>query len=242
MSEVELTISVGQKEPSAFRLVATLVFASAVSGLFLSAAYQVTKPIIDANNARELKAAVFKVVPGSTVMQKLALRDGQLIPIADDELTTEEIVYGAYNDDGRFVGYAIENSGSGFQDTIRILYGYDPKTERVIGMEILESRETPGLGDKIWKDESFVSNFSALAVNPPLVVVKDGRDQDNEVDVITGATISSKAVVKIINQGNEHWLTELPPPGQEPPLATPPSTDAEDELPTSGTSSVQEED
>lgn len=241
MNEVELTISVGQKEPSALRLVATLVLASAVSGLCLATAYQVTKPIIDANNARELRAAVFKVVPGSTVMQKLALRDGLLIPITDDEVPTEKIIYGAYDDDGRFVGYAIENSGPGFQDTIRILYGYDPKTERVIGMEVLESLETPGLGDKIWKDESFVSTFRSLAVNPPIVVVKDGRDSDNEVDVITGATISSKAVVKIINDGNAHWLGELPEPGQEPPLATPPNAGVTDEPPTSGSSSVQEE-
>ncbi len=240
MNEVELTISARRKEPSAFRLVATLVFASAVSGMCLATAYQVTKPIIDANNARELKAAVFKVVPGSTIMQKLTLRNGLLIPIADDEITNDEIIYGAYDDSGQFIGYAIESSGPGFQDTIRILYGYDPKTERIIGMEVLESRETPGLGDKIWKDESFVSIFKSLAVNPPIVVVKGGRDAENEVDAITGATISAKAVVKIINQGNEHWISKLPPPGQEPPLATPPDTVATDEPQTSGSS--QEED
>ena len=88
-------------------------------------------------------------------------------------------------------------------------------------MRVLESRETPGLGDKIYKDESFVSNFEQLSVDPEIVVVADGRDADHEVDAITGATISSKAVVKIINQANSEWLDALPSPGSEPVLDDP---------------------
>ncbi|MEW8139698.1 MAG: FMN-binding protein, partial [Candidatus Thiodiazotropha endolucinida] len=98
-------------------------------------------------------------------------------------------------------------SGPGFQDTIRLLYGYQPKQRKVVGMEILESRETPGLGDKIYKDAEFVSNFDALSVEPEIVTVKRGaKAAPNEVDAITGATISSKAVVRIINQANQQWL------------------------------------
>ena len=220
MTPTELTISVGQKPVSSLRLVATLVFAAALSGLALASVYQVTKPIIDANNIRERQEAVFKVVPGSSVLQKLALRDGALVPIPENEITTDDVLYGAYDDTGRFLGYAIENAGPGFQDTIRLLYGYDPQRQLVIGMEVLESLETPGLGDKIWKDEEFVANFSELAVDPPIEVVKGGRDAAHEVDVITGATISSKAVVRIINQGHAQWALVLPPPGQEPALVT----------------------
>ena len=54
MSDVELTISAGRKEPSSFRLVATLMVAAACSGLLLSGVYQVTKPMIDANKAAVL--------------------------------------------------------------------------------------------------------------------------------------------------------------------------------------------
>ncbi|MHC4142111.1 MAG: FMN-binding protein, partial [Planctomycetota bacterium] len=56
---------------------------------------------------------------------------------------------------------------------------------------------------------------------PEIVVVKDGRDADNEVDAITGATISSKAVVKIINEANTRWLDLLPPPESVPPPSEP---------------------
>ena len=90
----------------------------------------------------------------------------------------------------------------------------------MVGMEILQSRETPGLGDKIYKDADFVANFSALSADPQIVTVKKGtRSAANEVDAITGATISSKAVVQIINRGNKHWNPRLDassiPPGDE---------------------------
>ena len=102
-----------------------------------------------------------------------------------------------------------------------MLYGYAPAEKLVRGMEILESRETPGLGDKIYKDADFVSNFSALLIEPEIVAVKKNtKTQPNEIDAITGATISSKAVVRIINETHVAWAERLPPPGSEPPLAT----------------------
>ena len=93
---------------------------------------------------------------------------------------------------------------------------------RIIGMEVLESRETPGLGDKIYKDADFVSDFTDLAIDPAIVCVKAGeKSAAHEVDAITGATISSKAVVRIINETHARWLEQLPPPGAEPPLEEP---------------------
>jgi electron transport complex protein RnfG len=86
---------------------------------------------------------------------------------------------------------------------------------------VLESRETPGLGDKIYKDAEFVSNFSALSIEPEIVTVKKNtRERPNEVDAITGATISSKAVVRIINETHVAWAERLPRPGSEPALET----------------------
>lgn len=210
MNEVELTIGGQAKEASGIRLVLTLAIAGMISGFALAGAYQITKPRIEANKARALREAVFQVVPGSSVMQKLVVRDGELVVLGGDERTDEPVVYGAYDDAGMFVGYALENDGAGFQDQIELLYGYDPVKKRVVGMRVLASRETPGLGDKIFKDKGFVANFDELAVEPAIAVVKDGRDAENEVDAITGATISSKAVVKIINESNAFWLEQLP--------------------------------
>jgi electron transport complex protein RnfG len=218
MSDVELTISARERDPSSFRLVATLAVTAMLSGAVLASVYQVTKPVIDANKARALREAVLAVVPEAAHVGRLVLRDGRLVAVRQDEVVSEPVIHAGYGDDRGFRGWAIATEGPGFQDTIRVLYGFDPALQRVTGMHVLESRETPGLGDKIYKDEDFVANFAALAVDPVITVVKDGRDAENEVDAITGATISSKAVVKMINEANERWRPVLPTPGEEPAL------------------------
>jgi len=176
-----------------------------------------------------LREAVFKVLPGVSQMQALVYRDGELVAVGAPD-KDEPVVYGGYDEQGDFVGYAMPAAGPGFQDTIAILYGYKPAEKIVVGMEVLESRETPGLGDKIYKDAVFVAGFSALFVEPEIIAVKKGtKSQPNEIDAITGATISSKAVVRIINEAHAEWSAQLPAPGSEPQLrATEPAgTEAE---------------
>ena len=204
--------------PSSLRLVLTLAIAGLVSGIAIIGIYESTLPTITANKARELREAVFKVLPGVSRMQALVYRDSELV-VVEKPAKDEPVVYGGYDEQGGFVGYAMPAAGPGFQDTIAILYGYKPQEERVVGMEVLESRETPGLGDKIYKDAEFVGAFRALSIVPEIVAVKKGtKSAPNEIDAITGATISSKAVVRIINEAHIAWSGKLPPPGSEPPI------------------------
>ncbi|MBK7405709.1 MAG: FMN-binding protein [Phycisphaerales bacterium] len=218
-TQVELTVG-GPKPTSSARLVATLSIAGMLSGFLLAASYQVTKPIIDANQARELRESVYKVVPGSTSVQRLVYREGALLPIDETEKTGEPVVFAAYDAAGRFCGYGVVNEGAGFADQVRLIYGFDPASKKILGMKVLASKETPGLGDKITKDAKFIANFDSLSIATPVVVVKGGRNADNQVDAITGATISSKAVVRIVNEANTFWSGKLPPPGAEPPPPT----------------------
>ena len=204
--------------PSSLRLVLTLAIAGLVSGVAIIGIYESTLPTITANKARELREAVFKVLPGVSQMQALVYRDSEVIVVEKPD-KDEPVIYGGYDEQGDFVGYAMPAAGPGFQDTIAILYGYNPAEKIVVGMEVLESRETPGLGDKIYKDAVFVAGFSALSVEPEIFAVKKGtKSQPNEIDAITGATISSKAVVRIINEAHAAWSAQLPAPGSEPQL------------------------
>jgi electron transport complex protein RnfG len=194
--------------PSSARLIVTLSLAGLISGIVLVGVYELTLPRILANQARELREAVFKVLPGVERFQPMAYLDNRLRPVEED--TEEETIYAGYDTQENFVGYAIPGEGVGFQDTIKLIYGYQPGERVVVGMEVLESKETPGLGDKIIKDQVFKDNFSELAVDPEIVPVPTGtRSAPNEVDTITGATISSKAVVSIINATNRQWLSRL---------------------------------
>jgi len=208
--------SLNGAEPTSTRLVTTLGFAGLLSGLIIVTVFEATLPSITAYKAKVLREAVLEVLPGIANMQRLVTQDGRLAPKSNAE-KDEEAVFAGYDADGRLVGYAIPSAGPGFQDNIALLYGLLPDERKVVGMEILQSRETPGLGDKIYKDAAFVANFDALSIDPHIVAVKKGtRAAANEVDAITGATISSKAVVRIINEGNARWLDLLPGPDEAP--------------------------
>jgi electron transport complex protein RnfG len=226
--------------PETPRLVLTLAVAGLLSGLTIVSAYRLTLPRIQANQAEALRRAVFEVLPGAERMERLVWRPagageagGVLVPPGErgaaagqGTAAAEPSVYAGYAAGGRFLGYAIPAAGAGFQDTISLLYGYDPAGDRIVGMQVLESRETPGLGDRIYKDEAFVAQFRDLAVAPRLELVKDAPTAPNQVDAITGATISSAAVVTILQTANDQWLERLEAspqptpvdPGQEEPV------------------------
>ena len=114
------------------------------------------------------------------------------------------MVYAGYDENDKLVGIAVPASGMGFADVLKVLYGYDPEKQAVVGFYVLESKETPGLGDKIEKDPNFLANFSALDVSlsdnfseikNTVVPVKNGAKKNPwEIDGITGATISSRAI------------------------------------------------
>jgi len=207
------------QEPTSTRLVGSLAVAGFLSGLIIIGIYVATLPTITANKAREMREAVFRVLPGVTQLQKLHY-DGQRVVVKEDDKDDEDTLYAGYDKEGRFVGYALASEGPGFQDTVSLLFGYQPGKHKVVGMWVLESRETPGLGDKIYKDADFVANFDDVTSEPPIVAVKKGsKSRPNEIDAITGATISSKAVVRIMNEGIARWQPRLPLPGNEPRLA-----------------------
>jgi electron transport complex protein RnfG len=195
-------------------MIATLGVAGMFSGLALVGIFLVTAPRIERNRAEALEKAIYEVLPKASTNRPFVVRDGALVPYEspDGSLPKEEAVYAGYDESGQQVGFAIPSEGPGFQDTIKLIYGYDPGDRQVVGMRVLESRETPGLGDKIIKDMDFVGNFEALSIDPEIVVTKKGRSAPNEVDAISGATISSKAIAKIINGSNGRWLDLLPEP------------------------------
>lgn len=186
---------------AAGRLLGTLATAGALAGLAIVLVYQWAQPQIRAHRAEALRAAIVEVLNGPARYETLYIVDGGLTPVppAGIDSMDADRVFRGYDDAGREVGYAVTGAQPGFQDIIELIFGYDPDTGRVLGMLVLESKETPGLGDKIIKDQHFVGEFrDALA---PLTGIKpaDATDDPHEVDMITGATISSRAVIKIVN-------------------------------------------
>jgi electron transport complex protein RnfG len=201
---VEATVSpaaVGRAPTSSGRLVATLAVAGALAGLLIVLVHQWSEPKIEAHRARVLAEAVDEVLAAPATTVQLYLVDGGFVeeaPPAADTAALDRVWLGM-DETGNPVGVAAVASAAGFQDVIRLIFGYDPGSGAVLGMKVLESRETPGLGDKIEKDSAFVREFRE--VTAPLVGVKPSKatGADGEIDMITGATISSEAVIDIIN-------------------------------------------
>jgi electron transport complex protein RnfG len=206
MSEAVQNIIPQEKEPSSFRLIATLGVAGFLSGLVLVSIYLFTKPIIAQNKADALKAAIFEVLPGTDSYITL-MADGNSLREADDtEAQDAEVIYMGKDGDGNPTGFAVPGAEAGYQDIIAALCGYDAGGDVIIGLKVLESKETPGLGDKIFKDADFQLNFTALQVLPEIESVKKGEKQrENQVEAITGATISSNAIVRLLNDSMEKW-------------------------------------
>jgi electron transport complex protein RnfG len=200
------------KEPTFFRLVMTLAITGLLSGLVLVCIYLVTQPLILRNQAEAMRKAIYRVLPGAESISTFVVEEGGLVPFeaVGDEMPAGDAVFAGRLGDGRLIGYAIPAAGAGFMDTVKLIYGYDPARRAIIGMQVLDSKETPGLGDKIIFDEHFHQNFVELKVEPEIVGVKRGEKVNpNEVDTITGATISSNAVITILNDGSQKWLPLL---------------------------------
>ncbi|MCA1809010.1 MAG: RnfABCDGE type electron transport complex subunit G, partial [Lentisphaerae bacterium] len=98
---------------------------------------------------------------------------------------------------GQFAGAAFEaSSDQGYSGTIRIMAGVSAD-DKVSGVAIIEQMETPGLGARI-AEPSFTSQFRDRAIQATKwAVTKDGGD----INAITGATISPRAVVEALKTG-----------------------------------------
>lgn len=204
----------------ALRIVLTLGVTGLVSGLILVGAYVATAPRIERNHAEALLGAARRVLPGAVRLEAWVVEGEkpQRWEGPEGAVPKGEAVFAGYDAEGKRIGFAIPDQGPGFMDTISLIYGFDPGTKTVIGMEVLDSRETPGLGDKINFDPDFLANFRSLAVEPPIQVVKKGKKSaPNEIDAITGATISSESVARILVRSTARWMPRVAAMTEEAP-------------------------
>ena len=213
-----------QAEVPSWRLVATLAVAGALAALLLSFVYEATKPLIDANKAAVLREAVAEVLGGPLAVTSLVVREDGLVP--DEQVVYLEEkgvqrVYLGYADEARTrpIGFALKSGAYGYgSDPIMLVFGYDARSGEILGLKVLGHKETPGIGTKIETEESFAGLFwkpesgDGPARQPRLVGKRADQFQlsdPHHVDMISGATISSKAVIKAVNDVWEQFGERL---------------------------------
>ncbi|HLB55477.1 MAG TPA: FMN-binding protein [Gemmatimonadales bacterium] len=195
----------GSGTPS-WRLLTILSLSGALAGGLIVSAYRATLPPIEAHRAARVEAAIREVLKLPARWDTLYLDRGALtkrLPDGANPKAVERVFLG-FDSNGNPVGAAITAGRPGFADIINLIFGLDPTSGTLLGMKVLTSKETPGLGDKIYRDSGFVRQFRGAVA--PLKGVKDvsGKSQ-SEVAVITGATISSRTVIRIINEATARW-------------------------------------
>lgn len=154
---------------------------TAIAALILAVVNSFTAPVISVNNKRAQDEAMKKVLPDAASFEQ-----------ADFEIIKGNSVTEIYIGEG--AGVVVKATPSGYGGKIDMVVGIDDEF-KVTGIEIISQAETAGLGSNCTKD-SFKSQF--VGKTDGIKVVKNNA-KENEVDAITSATITSKAVAKGVN-------------------------------------------
>ena len=195
------------KDVRSWKLLAMMTGAGAIAGLLIVSAYTLTLPRIERHQGEVMEAAVKEVLKAPARYDTLYLSNGALVkrvPAGSDAKKLEKVYLG-YDAAGKRTGFAVSAAENGFQDLVTLMFGYDAAAHRLIAMKVIGNKETPGLGNKIETDSVFVNGFVNAAA-PINGVKKDrGKSTANDVVIITGATISSRAVIRIIDNAIARW-------------------------------------
>lgn len=144
------------------------------SVVLLMVVNSITSPIVKNMQVEEIKNTLRSIFPEMS------------------QYELEDEVYIIYQD-GEKAGYAFMASGSGYSGDIDIMVGLDSGFG-IKGISILSQTETPGLGSMI-TENSFTDQFKGLPASDIVLKVDGGK-----IDAVTGATISSRAVVNAIKK------------------------------------------
>ncbi|MHC4510014.1 MAG: FMN-binding protein [Planctomycetota bacterium] len=174
-----------------------LIIASFFFGLLIAVANAAWEDNILRNEEEKFNNLVREMIPEAETSE-IALPNVEVESGKGRKKATS--VRKAISADGKCVGWAFTCEGSGFADKIKLVLTVDVGFEKLKGYGVLSSNETPGFGDKI-KDSFYREQFDG-APTTELVLMKLGNPADNtdsRIVAISGATVSSEAVIVIVN-------------------------------------------
>ena len=173
-----------------------LIVASAIFGLLLAVTNAAWQPRIIQNEIDKFNRLAGGMLTEATDFE-VAIEAVE-IKLAKGKIILTEIKK-AVDAEGKCAGWAFVCEGAGFADKIKLVLTVDAGFEKLAGFGVLASNETPGFGDKI-KNDFFRSQYiGAPAVKYEITKAGDDKKIDAEIIAITGATVSSEAVVTILN-------------------------------------------
>jgi len=171
------------------------------SGSILLGINVYTTPLIAKNEEIKLKSSVLDAFEiGYEKPDIIKTFDSDIAVIKKEGYTSYRAHDGAV---------AFEFSGPGLWGPISGIVSLEADLKTIRNIKVTHQEETPGLGGRI-AERGWLAQFKKKAILPRLVFMPEGKASgENEVDAITGATGSSRAFEKLINENLEKYLTVL---------------------------------
>ncbi len=187
----------------------TIVFmliVSAVFTLMLAGANKLFLPKIQENELLAERTAilyVFDIDQSGTAEEILARFDENV-----SETTISDVaVYEYKTADGAPIAYAVPFTGSGLWGTIAGYMGVSAGFDKITGVVFTDQSETPGLGGRI--DElAYREQFRGIDITAGMTLAY-GQNDGNNIDAITGATLTSNSVMRILNNLLDETVSKL---------------------------------
>lgn len=170
-----------------FTIVAKLVLISVIAAVLLGVTYVPTQEQLKKNELQAMNNQLSQVIPNA-----------QFEPVYGTSVNPETgektiLYYQAKDTSGKLLGYAFIANSQGHKGEIAVIGGIDPQYSKLVGISILSQQETPGLGSRIIESQ-WTNQFKDIPVEKIKL-----KNEGGAIDGITGATVSSKAVMNALN-------------------------------------------
>lgn len=183
-------------------MVLTLFLVTFISAFVLGFVQDMTREAIEVSKMKAQNDAIKNILPEFTEL-------GKMIKAAPKEGGDSLEFFPAYDQTKQLVGVAVRTwSKNGFGGLIQVMAGFRPDGT-ITGYQILEHKETPGLGSKMdtWFNNPEKPGQNIIGKNPgkdKLTVRKDGGD----IDAITASTITSRAFLEAVRRAYETYKND----------------------------------
>ncbi|KGG81190.1 RnfABCDGE type electron transport complex subunit G [Caloranaerobacter azorensis] len=181
-----------------------LLLITSITALVLGYANDMTKDVIVNVENQASEVARKEVLPLAESFKSL---DKEILNKIINENPNIKEIYSGYSENGDLVGYTIKTATPGYGGDVEVITGISLEN-KITGIKVVSHKETPGLGANATQPK-FQNQFKDKSVSKELEVVKGSTSSENEIQALTGATITSKAVTKGVNLAREIFINNL---------------------------------
>jgi len=180
-----------------------LLLVTAIAGGVLAGVNSITGPVIAEREKMESLSAILELFPDAN--DSVEYDEAQVAEVANDNPAIREVT--EVIDSGETIGYAMSVVTGGYAGDITTLVGVNADGT-LAGIKVLVMSETAGLGSKIVDDPAFAESFQGKGAGGNVTASGAGAG-DDEVMMLSGATVSTNAVVRGVNEALDAFANNL---------------------------------